>query len=94
MNESKATEIKRAVARVIMKTGKDIDLKHACRLAKRMWTNVSASKRSDAKLQFIAIAAVGRAYEVGMIGGTWTPWQSIRKVFVPRSKYSPTKENE
>ena len=94
MNKQKAMELKNAVARAIKRTGKDIDLKHSCRLARRMWTDVPTTRRTDVKLQFVAMAAVAKAYEVGMIGGTWTPWQRIRKVFVPRSKYAPATEDK
>jgi hypothetical protein len=94
MNEQKATQIKREVARIIMKTGEDIDLKHACRLARRYWRNTPTTRRSKETLEFVSLAAVARAYELGLKGGTWSPWQRIRKMFVPRSKYDPATEEK
>jgi hypothetical protein len=94
MNKKKSDRLKVECARLILRINKDINLKHAHRAAKKLWTRIPPTKRTPRMLNSVCRAAVCRAYEVGRVGGTWTPWQSIRKVFRHRGKYDPITEDK
>jgi len=80
-------ELKKVVARWILKLDPEVDFVHATRVAKKLWNHVPRNLRGPEAMNAVALAAVERALAVGKVGGTWTPWQKVRYIYRSRSKY-------
>ena len=94
MNKQTSRKLEAMCAMVISSTGKDIDLTHAHRTAKKKWNKTPGHLRTSEVMEVIAVYAVGKAYEIGLVGGTWSPWQPIRHMYQSRSKYGQSTKKE